>query len=271
MSCSRVRHGWADYCAPALIAGVALAFSTSAAVAQTSNRSITPFSAVYIATGTFLMDVSKLNPHFERTDIIKPEDRPGYYTLSNDGYSVGIGGYGSVLDRLLVGGEWHMADLGQEASPSGKTNAMTSNYFMGTVGYAAFTAWRVNVTPFLGLGLGSASLTLKNRSGGSTVPDTQDPTFDEVVMSPGLESVMKGAYVMVQPGLRIDFLLLRESTSRGGVVLGFHASSALSPNRTTWTYKGREVFGGPDLGPVGGMVRLVAGIGGFRLGGAPGR
>jgi opacity protein-like surface antigen len=216
------------------------------------------------------MDVTKLNPHFERLDLGASE-RPGYFTISNDGFSIGGGGYAAVLDRLLVGGEYHFADLGEEASPSGRTNALTTKYVLGTVGYAAFTAWRLNVAPFLGLGVGTAALTLRNRNGGAKVPTDLDPTFDEIVMSPGSRSVLKASYFMVQPGLRVDFLLLPQTDSRIGAVLGLHMSSSLSPNRTTWKYEGRNVFGGPDLGPSGGTFRLVMGLGGFRLGGAPGR
>lgn len=229
------------------------------------DEAIPPFTTFYLSTGTLLMDVSKLNPRFERLDLDE-KDRPGFFTISNDGYSVGFGGYGPIMQRLVLGGEWHMADLGQEASPSGKTNQLATTYWMGTLGYAGVTTWRLNVVPFLGLGAGSASLTLKVRGGGPSVPDGQDPTFDEVIMSPGSESVMKGKYVMVQPGIAADILLLRQESDRIGISLGIRLSSMITPNRTTWTYNGREVFGGPDLGPSGGVMRVALGVGGFRLG-----
>ena len=54
-------------------------------------------------------------------------------------------------------------------------------------------------------------------------------------------------------------------SSRVGVVLGVRFATAISPNRTTWTHNGRTVFGGPDVGPVGGMLRLSVGIGGFKM------
>jgi hypothetical protein len=233
------------------------------------DEPIAPFSSFYFATGTFLMDVSKLNPRFERLDLDQ-KDRPGFFTISNDGYSVGFGGYGAVIQRLVAGAEWHMADLGQEASPSGKTNQLKTSYWMGTLGYAVFTTWRVNIVPLLGIGTGNATLILKSRNGGPTVPEGQDPTFDEVIMSPGTESTMKGNYVMVQPGVGVDALLLRQETDRIGITLGIRLTSMISPNRTTWKYNGREVFGGPDVGPSGGVVRVMVGLGGFRLSGASG-
>jgi hypothetical protein len=85
-------------------------------------------------------------------------------------------------------------------------------------------------------------------------------------MNPGSKSVLKGSYVMVQPGLGFDYLALRNDSDHFGVTLGFRVSTSLSPNRTTWTYHGQEVFGGPDCGPVGGTFRVLVGLGGFRLG-----
>ena len=251
-----------------VVAAVAGAVPLVLAAQGTSKRdeSVPPFSAFYLTTGTLLMDVSKLNPHFERLDLAANK-RPGFYTLSNDGYSVGFGGYGAVWNRILAGGEYHTADMGQESSPSGKTNQLTTSYWMGTVGFAAWTLWKLNVVPFAGIGMGTATLTLKSRDGGPTVSDAFAPTFDEVIESPGRTSTMKGTYVMVQPGLAVDLLMLKSDASRVGLTLGIRFASAITPNRTMWKYKGQEVFGGPDLGPSGGTVRIVAGIGGFRLAG----
>src|SRR5689334_22528692 len=133
------------------------------------SPTLAPFSTVFFTTGSLLVDVTKLNPHFERTDIADQTKRPGFYTISNDAFSVGLGGYGAVLDRFVLGGEWLIADVGEESSPSGKTNSMTTSYFVATAGYAAFTSWRVNVVPSLGLGMGTLNLTLKNRNGGTSV------------------------------------------------------------------------------------------------------
>ena len=247
--------------AVALVAPVALGAQGTAR----TDGPIAPFSTFYVTTGTLLMDASRLNAHFERTDLPATQ-RPGFYTIANHGYSVGFGGYGAVMNRVVVGGEYHMANMGSETSPSGKTNELVTSYWMGTVGYAALTLWKLNFIPFAGVGLGSSTLTLKSRDAGPKVPDAFSPTFDEVIASPGSKSQMKGSYVMVQPGLALDLLVLESDASRVGFTVGLRFASAISPHRTTWTYGGKEVFGGPDLGPTGGTVRIVAGIGGFRLG-----
>jgi hypothetical protein len=254
--------------APRIAAGlIAALVSAPSLEAQAPQKTPTlaPFSTVFFTTGSLLVDLSKLNPHFERTDIADPTKRPGFFTISNDAFSVGLGGYGAVFDRVVLGGEWLIADIGEESSPSGKTNGMTTSYFVATAGYAAWTSWRVNVIPSLGLGMGTLNLTLQDRNGGSGVSGSQDPIFDDIIMNPGAKSVIKGSYIIVQPAIAADFLILRGTASRVGITLGVHFTSPISPNRTTWKYLGRTVFGGPDVGPVGGSLRLVAGIGGFRL------
>lgn len=253
----------------ARILAVGFAVAASAATAQSSmdRKPIPAFSTFYVTTGTMLMDVNRLNPHFERLDL-PAADRPGFYTISNDGYSVGVGGYGPVFNRLIAGGEWHSAQMGEEASPTGKTNALATSYWMGTMGFALWTSWRLNVVPFAGVGVGNVKVTLTSRDGGPSVPDGIDPTFDEIVLASGSRSVINGSYLMVQPGMAVDFLMLNQTEDRIGLTLGVRFTSMISPNRTTWTYQGREVFGGPDSGPTGGSVRVLVGIGGFRMGGS---
>ncbi len=252
------------------VATVATVADAQAGTSQAVGRSrapIPPFSAFWVSTGTLLVDVNKLNPHFERLDLPQA-NRPGFWTLSNDGYSLGVGGYGPVTGRILLGGEWNTANMGEESSPTGKTNAISTRYWMGTLGFAAWTNWRINVIPFAGVGLGKVKLTLRSRDGGATVPGTQDPTFDEIIMSPGSSSVIDGSYLMVQPGVAVDFLVLNQESQTLGLTLGLRLSSVLSPNRTSWTYQGREVFGGPDTGPVGGSIKVILGVAGFRMGGS---
>jgi len=227
---------------------------------------VTPFTSVFISAGKLLMDVSALNPRFERPDLLalNPPQRTGFDAISNDGYSIGIGGY-TPVGRVLLGGEWHYSDIGEESSSFGKTNRLETNYAMATVGFAAFTGWRWTFYPFLGIGVGNVTLTLRDRNGVPQAPLTSDPSFDQIVLSGADVAKLSGSYVMVQPGLGFDYLALRQNADHMGFVLGLRFSSAISPNRTTWTYGGRSVFGAPDVAPSGVMLRVVFGIGGFRL------
>lgn len=256
------KPSWIVTCA--LIALSAAALSARTAAAQ-RRESPTAFSNVYLQTGTLLIAVNRLNPHLERADL-EPKNRPGYFTTSGDGYAIGLGGYGIVRQRLALGAEFVSADMGAESSPAGKMTGLTTSYWLGTVGYSMFTTWRVNFIPFLGIGAGTATLTLRDRAGGPGISASQNPGFDDVIMEPGASSAMKGRYVLVQPGLAFDYIVLPTTTSTMGITFGVRLASAISPNRTTWTYRGQSVFGGPDLGPAGGVVRVTLGFGGFRLG-----
>jgi opacity protein-like surface antigen len=246
------------------LGGILVAATAGTARAQDG---VAPFSAFYGNIGTMLFDVSKLNARFERPDLklLTPPRTTGFDAISNDAVGYGIGGYGPI-GRLLLVGDFQYADVGEEASPSGRTNRLETTYLMATAGYALFTGWKFTLYPYLGIGAGQVSLSLKSRDGGPTVSTSSNPTFDEVVLSPGQSSTIKGSYILVQPGLGFDYLLLRSQKDRLGLTLGIRFSTNLSPNRTTWKYQGREVYGGPDVGPVGTSFRLVFGIGGYRLG-----
>jgi hypothetical protein len=250
----------------ATFAAAGLALATPARAQGDGGGFVAPFSTIFISAGRLLMDVSKLNPRFERPDLLllNPPQRTGFDAISNDGYSIGIGGY-TPVGRVLLGGEWHYSDIGEESSTFGKTNRLETNYAMATVGFAAWTAWRWTIYPFVGVGVGKVALTLRDRFGVPQAPLTQDPSFDEIVLSNAPENKLNGSYVIFQPGLGFDYIALRDDRSRIALTLGLRISTAVTPNRTTWTYQGRSVYGAPDTAPVGPMLRLVFGIGGFRM------
>ncbi len=243
-----------------------LAAASAVDVRAQGSDFITPFTNVFGTFGSFKLDVSKLNPRFERPDLklLTPPRVTGFDAQSGNAVEYGVGGYAPV-GRLLLGGEYQYGEGGVETSPQGKTDHLESNMIMASVGYAVMSGWNFTFFPYFGIGAGKLTLTLKNRDGGPTVSSAQNPTFDEVVFSPGMSSVLSGQYVIVQPGLGLDYLLLQDKKSQRGFTLGLRFSTSIKPHRTTWTYQGREVFGGPDAGPLGTSIRLVFGIGGFRF------
>jgi opacity protein-like surface antigen len=255
---------WKPARAALLIASlVAVGASTARAQGRPAQEEISPFSALYGTVGSLLIDVGKLNVRFERPDLLPKTT--GFDAISNDAYTTGIGGYFPVMGRLLVGGEFVYGDVGQESSPSGKTNRLQTQYGMATFGYTVYNTWKLQVYGSLGLGAGQVALTLRNRSGGKPVSDLVPPTFDEIIASPSSESIITGTYVMVQPGIGFDYLFLRNPTAGVGITIGLRFSQAITPNRTTWTYQKREVFGAPDAAPTGGTLRVQVGIGGFKV------
>jgi opacity protein-like surface antigen len=259
----RARIACAVLLAGALLATPAQA-RAQAVPPPTADDAVMPFSTLFITTGKLLVDVNRLNPHFTRLDLVPSGKSSGFDALSNDGLVVGAGGY-FPIGRVLLGGEFHYSDVGIETSSAGRTNQITTNYGMVTVGYAVWTTWRWSVFPYLGAGMGKLTLSLKSRDGGPTVANTTSPAFDDIVLSPGTESRLIGTYYVMQPGLGVDYLALRSNESHVGVTLGLRIATSISPNRTTWTYRGADVFGAPDVGPVGATARLIFGIGGFKM------
>ena len=243
----------------ALIALLALASSRAQAQAQATlagDPPIAPFTNFYIATGTVLVDVGKINAHFTPAN--------GFFAISNDAYSLG-GGFTIPVGKLTIGGQYHYFDLGIESSPKGKTDRMTAKFAMVDVGFNFFTFWHWNMYGSFGVGVGSNTLTFRDRNGGPTVSETVDPTFDEILDSPGLKSELTGTFFIIEPAIGLDYLVLANTNSHMGFTIGFRVATAITPNRTTWKYKGRDVFGSPDAGPAGAQIRLQFGIGGFRL------
>jgi opacity protein-like surface antigen len=145
----------------AALGGALVAMTAGTACAQDG---VAPFSAFYGNVGTMLFDVSKLNARFERPDLklLTPPRTTGFDAISNDAVGYGFGGYGPI-GRLLLGGEYQYGDVGEEASPSGRTNRLETTYIMATAGYAIYNGWKFTLYPYLGIGAGQVTLSLKIR------------------------------------------------------------------------------------------------------------
>lgn len=89
---------------------------------------------------------------------------------------------------LLPGAEYHTADLGQELSPQGQTDQMTANYILMNATFYFSSLWSWNSYGGLGIGRGTNTRILKDRTGGPTMSTAVDPTFDEILNSHGLRS-----------------------------------------------------------------------------------
>lgn len=216
---------------------------------------IPPFTNVFLALGNTFTNVDALNARFSTNN---------YDAIAGHGFSVGIGGY-APYGRALFGAEYHGADFGYESTDVGRTNKMSSSYWLGEVGYAFFTTWHFNVYGMLGAGLGTTKITVSDRNGGTPVSSTPEPLFDDVLASPGPSSTLTGTYTIFQPSVGVDYLMLRTTQSHVGVTFGLRIGTSISPHRTSWTYEGHDVAGAPDAGPVGGFLRLSVGVGGFKL------
>ncbi len=216
-----------------------------------------PFTNFFLTLGNIFTNTGPLNMRFDSTR---------FDAIANHGYSLG-GGFYIPFGRMLFGGEYNVVDFGYESNAQGRTNKMGSNYWQVTIGYDVISTWRFNVFPYLGVGQGTTRLAVSDPAGGATIPsNVQNPLFNDILNPPGSGSILDGTYTLVQPGIGIDYLLLRSTTSTAGVTLGIRFGSTIAPHRTAWRYQGNDVAGAPDAGAVGSFVRIVIGVGGFKLG-----
>lgn len=233
---------------------VALAVGSARAQDAPTDAPVAPFTNVFLALGNTFTNVDALNARFSANS---------YDAIAGHGFSIGGGGY-VPYGRALFGAEYHSADFGFESTDVGRTNRMSSHYWLAAAGYAFFTSWHFNIYGLLGAGIGTTKITVSDPSGGPAYSSTS-PLFDDILANPGSSSVLTGTYTIFQPSLGVDYLMLRTAQSHMGVTFGMRIGTSISPHRTSWTYQGRDVVGAPDAGPVGGFLRLSVGIGGFKL------
>ena len=211
-----------------------------------------PFVSAFFATGGSLSSTGDLNTRL---------DTAGYFAVSNDAISYG-GGVRGRWGRMIFGGEFAATDFGEEGDPAkGKTSALRSRFYLSQVGYSLFAGRHLNIYPMLGIGAGAMSLTLSDRNGGGKPPAGVDPTFTDVVLHPDYSSLLTANYLMFEPGIGADWLVLRSVGDRLGLTMGARLGKSMTPNRAAWKLDGTKVVGGPDVGPAGFFARLTFGVG----------
>jgi hypothetical protein len=211
-----------------------------------------PYASIFLATGGSVASTGDLNT---RLDTAK------YFAVSNDAISYGGGGRVS-FGRMVLGGEFAMTEFGEEGNPAnGKTSALRSQFYLAQVGYAVYAGRHFNAYPMMGVGAGTMVVTLSDRNGGGAPAAGVDPSFTDIIFHPNHSSKLNATYLLFEPSIGVDWLVLRSVGDRLGVTFGARLGKKISPNRAAWKLDGRKVVGGPDLGPDGAWFRLTAGIG----------
>lgn len=207
--------------------------------------------SVYATTGAAALKTGDMNQRLTAA---------GYFSLSEDAVVFGGGGYGTFGD-LKLGAEHIRMDGGEEGNPNGREAKIEAYYTTVTLGYEMRPASRVSLTPTLGIGRGSYVVKVGDRNGG-TVPADRDPTFDELLATPGRLSTISGGHWLYEPALASDILIVRQKGQKIGLVLGVRAGYRIAPNRADWHLGDRKVVGGPIDQAKGPIFRLTLGIGG---------
>ncbi len=241
-----------------LVATVALLTATAVPLAAQGARGegvgpggTFPYSMVFFSAGGAYATTGELNT---RLDTAK------YFAVSNDAISYG-GGARVNFGRMIFGGEFAVTDFGEEGNPAnGRTSSLRSRYWMGQYGYALYAGRHLNVYPMLGVGAGTMIVTLSDSKGGGAPAAGVDPTFTDVVLHPNYSSKLDATYLLFEPSIGVDWLVLRSVGDRFGTTFGARLGQKIAPNRAAWKLDGRKVVGGPDLGPDGLWLRLTVGV-----------
>lgn len=211
-----------------------------------------PFATFFLATGGSVARTSDLNARL---------DTANYFSVSNDAISYG-GGVRTSWGRMIFGGEFAVTTFGEEGDPgSGRNSSLRSRFVLGQIGYAWWAGRHLNIYPMLGVGSGTMVLTLSDRTGGGAPPAGVDPTFTDIALHPNYSSKLDAMYLLFEPAIGADWLVLRSLGDRFGLTFGARVGKKIAPNRAEWKLDGRKVIGGPDVGPDGVWLRLSAGIG----------
>jgi len=241
----------------ATIATLVMTFAASSAAQGARGEGVGPggtfpFASFFLSAGGSVASTRDLNA---RLDSAK------YFAVSNDAISYG-GGARVGWGRMILGGEFSVTTFGEEGDPvTGRTSALRSRFALGQVGYAWWAGRHLNVYPMLGVGTGTMVLTLSDRHGGGAPPAGVDPSFTDIALHPNFSSKLDATYLLFEPAVGADWLVLRSLGDRFGLTIGARVGKKFAPNRAAWKLDGRKVIGGPDVGPDGAWFRLTAGIG----------
>ena len=231
---------------------LALALVTASVFTPRANaQDAQAFHALAFTSGAMMMKVDGLNGMLTNAR---------FAGLSNDGISYGINGY-LAYGRAMLGADVSHVTYGEEGLSNGRSDDLNATQVVATFSYAIIATGRVNLFPQLGIGTGRFDVTLRDRS--EVAATTQaTPTFDEVAENPGQSTLVSGHHLLYSVGGGADFLVVRTSSDKLGVVFGIRGGFLVAPNRTTWTSNGRPVITGPDASAGGPFLRFVVGFGG---------
>lgn len=224
-----------------------LLFGCHALSAQQSAENEEPtIGKGFIMVGWQQLDVDDLNDRMNQN---------GFPSFSPNLRSLGGGGWATLGNGLVVGGEGHgLTGAKETTSDATFRSQLTGGYGMLNVGYRAYVGERMDVTPLVGAGVGAVSMEVRER--GSL-------TFDDALADPlnGTSLSARGFLfdVSTVATVRVTGQANDGQGSAAGVSLGMRTGYAYSPADWNWKHGGVDVPGGPGMGVRGFYVRLMIG------------
>lgn len=177
-----------------------------------------------------------------------------YPSLDSNFVTLGGAGYGNQ-GRFLIGGEGH-AILGSEKTTSDGSFEISAGggYGLFRIGYMAYSRANLDVFPTIGIGGGSMSVSIKERSA---------PTFDQVLENPSRSSELSNGMFLLDLSLAANYRIpvpIDDGEGEGGPLLGLQVGYTFSPGNPSWELDGlNKVAGGPSLQIEGAYIRVSLG------------
>lgn len=175
----------------------------------------------------------------------------GYPGFGQTAYTLGVGGYRTLSNGVMLGFEGQGLVVGEQTHDGGDVG-LSGGYAALAFGYAVELSPRVRLYPRIGVGAGGFALELESEE------DAVD--FDDVLVNPTMTPWMRKP-LLSRDGLVVDLGGGAEFLpgGRSGLLLGLRVGYLLAPWDSEWDNYERDAIGGPEASIAGPYVRLTTG------------
>lgn len=223
-----------------LAALLVLAFGTGGAASAEAQADLLGPGAGFIAVGSSGIATGELDDWLAAR---------GYPTFGGTAVSVGFGGYRTLSNGVMLGGEFNGLIIGEEEHEGREVGLGGGSLTLG-VGYVVNLSPRARVYPRLGLGVGGMGLWIERQ-------DTVG--FEEVLAGetsvPDRENVLSRDGMVVDLGAGAEFL----PAGRRGPLIGLRAGYLAANFGAEWDAYEHTVVGGPEASIAGPYARVTVG------------
>ena len=173
---------------------------------------------------------------------------------------VGIGGYATIANRLMLGAEWNGVIKGDQKR-QGRTIWLGGGYGTLGAGYAFQTSARTRIIPRIGLGVGGLGLTFDSAEDSVGFDDVLTNPDTEVDQTRPFQPTLTRDHSVIDVGFGAEWL---PSRSGRGTFVGLRFGYVVAPSTNGWRFNHRPVRGGPDATIAGPYIRLTLGAAAWR-------
>ncbi len=233
-----------------LALAASIAITPATATAQDPTDPVSADGWGFFQAGLLALDVDAFNASLVSAGL--PELGGSPFTLGGAGY----GRRGSVL----FGFEGHGILGDTEAAADGSYEvSLSGGYGLFRVGWLAVPGPGFAVYPTVGIGGGSISVNIRERS---------VPLFDDILTDPGRSSSLSAGMFLLDLGVAAEYRARIEDDEEdeddegaGGLVFGIQGGYTFAPGSPSWTLDDiNRVAGGPELLLQGLYVRASIGF-----------